>query len=323
VEGRKNDVILFESGGGDAVNVWTDLLPEIEKATGATLVTYDRPGFGESEINPANHGFESDMERLEDGLKDLGYSGPFVIVAHSLGGFYAVLFASRHPQEVKAIVMIDANLARFFTDDCLATIRTPPKQLQDYQRSAPGKYCFSLDYEPMARQMRSVRIPASIPVLDLVAGRQSQSSPADADRWRSCHAAFAAEASNRTEITAYGSGHYIYRSNPEMVVAAVAAEHAIANKEPVTGWMYAAITLNELKRKDEQLAHSETGLNQWGYDELRNGDKTGAVKIFELNSALHTSSANVWDSLGDGYEALGDTQSALKSYQKTVEGTHN
>ena len=52
--------------------------------------------------------------------KSLGYAGDIMLVAHSLGGFYATLYASRHPQHVKAAVLIDANPACFFTDDYLA-----------------------------------------------------------------------------------------------------------------------------------------------------------------------------------------------------------
>lgn len=319
VEGRKDDIILFESGGGDSVSVWNDLLSAVQKATGATLVTYDRPGFGASEIDPANHGFESDMERLEAGLKELGYRGPYTIVAHSLGGFYAAFFASRDPGEVKAMVMFDTNLACYFTDELLAKIRTSEAQLEEYKRTAPNRYYFSADYEPMARKMRGVQVPRTIPVLDLVADRHSQSTSADTERWRNCHSAFAAEAPNRTEIVAYGSGHYIYRNSPEMAVAAVVAAHALARGESQPGWMYAVTALNEVKRKDEQFAHSEGGLNQWGYDKLRDGDKVGAVKIFELNTALHPTSINVWDSLGEGYEAFGDLLSAVKSYQTAVE----
>jgi len=35
-------------------------------------------------------------------------------------------------------------------------------------------------------------------------------------------------------------------------------------------------------------------------------NKEDAVKVFESNSAVHASSSNGWDSLAEGYEALGD-----------------
>ena len=97
VDGKRDDIILFESGGGDDSRVWNDLLAPIATTTGATVIAYDRPGFGSSEVDPQYHGLMSDVERLELGLKDLGYTWHYTLVAHSLGGFYATLFASRQP----------------------------------------------------------------------------------------------------------------------------------------------------------------------------------------------------------------------------------
>lgn len=318
LDGRRNDVILFESGGGDTVSVWRDLLPLIEETTGATLVTYDRPGFGESEIDPEHHGLADDIERLESGLKELGYGGPYTLVAHSLGGFYATMFASRHPDQVKAAVLIDVNLACFFTDELLESLRSSEAQLQEYRRSDLARYYFSIDYEPMARTMRNVKFPERIPVIDFVAGRRDFPKAEDGQRWKACHAAFAAESGNRTEISAY-AGHYIYRSNPEMIVAAVNAARAVTQGALQPALLYAVTALNEMKRKDEQFAHSEDGLNQWGYDLLRAGNKKEAVKVFELNSVLRPSSWHVWDSLAEGYEALGDVASALRNYRIALE----
>jgi pimeloyl-ACP methyl ester carboxylesterase len=111
IEGRREDIILFESGGGNDSSIWSDLLAPIAEATGATLITYDRPGLGSSEVDPQHHGLTSDIERLELGLKDLGYTGHYTLVAHSFGGFYATLFASRHPEQVRASA--DSGAARF------------------------------------------------------------------------------------------------------------------------------------------------------------------------------------------------------------------
>lgn len=43
-----------------------------------------------------------------------------------------------------------------------------------------------------------------------------------------------------------------------------------------------------------------------------------AVKVFELNVALHPSSSNAYDSLGDGYAAAGDTASAVRTYTQAL-----
>lgn len=318
LEGRRDDVILFESGGGNDASVWKDLLAPIAEVTGATLITYDRPGLGSSEVDPQHHGLIGDMERLESGLKDLGYTGHYTLVAHSLGGFYATFFASRHPERVRAAVLIDINLACFFTDTFLRTIGPSEAEVQTLKTENPAKYFFTVDFEPMVSRMRSVEFPNTIPVLDFVAEQKDFPTLEDVERWRSCHAKFASEALNRTEYTAYGSGHYIFISNPELIIAAILQAHALANGTARPELAYAVRALNEQKQRDSQNAQSENALNQWGYDLLRSGNKPGAVKVFELNVSLRPNSANAYDSLGDGYKALGDMEAAIRSYTQAV-----
>jgi pimeloyl-ACP methyl ester carboxylesterase len=318
VAGRRDDVILFESGGGNDSSVWSDLLAPIADATDATLITYDRPGLGSSEVDQQHHGLTSDVERLESGLKDLGYVGHYTLVAHSLGGFYVTLFASRHPEQVRAAVLIDTNLACYFTDAFLPTIRNSEAEIQTLKTENPGRYFLALDFEPMALKMRSVEFPKTIPVIDLVAEQRSFPTPEDAERWRSCHAKFTSEAPNRTEYLAYGSGHYIFISNPELAIAAILQAHAMANGMTRPELAYAVRALNEQKHRDWQYARSEDALNQWGYDLLQSGNQVEAVKVFELNVSLRPNSSNAYDSLGDGYQALGDTEAAIRSYSQAV-----
>jgi pimeloyl-ACP methyl ester carboxylesterase len=316
--GRRDDIILFESGGGDDVRVWNGVLEPVAQVTGATLITYDRPGFGASEVDPEHHGLMSDMERLESGLKELGYTGHYTLVAHSLGGFYTTLFASRHPEQVRAAVLMDTNLACFFTDKFLPKMLASDPDWRSYKSTNPGRYYLSLDYEPMVQKMRSVSFPKTIPLIDFVADLRTFPAPEDTDRWRSCHAAFAAEASNRIEMTAYGTGHYIFKSNPELAIAAILQAHALANGIQRPELEYAVSALNEQKRKDGQFARSEEGLNQWGYDLIPLGQKEQAIRVFELNTSLHPTSSNAFDSLGEGYEAIGDTTAAIRSYQEAA-----
>lgn len=318
LEGRKNDVILFESGGGNDSSVWKDLLAPIAKATGATLITYDRPGLGSSELDPGHHGLMNDIERLESGLKDLGYSGNYTLVAHSMGGFYSTLFASRHPEQVHAAVLIDINLACFFTDEFLPALRNSDAKNETLKAENPAGYFSAIDFEPMVLKMRSVEFPTTIPVLDFVAEHRDF-SPQDYERWRSCHVKFASEAPSRTEYLAHGAGHYIFISNPELIIAAILQAHAVANGVDRPELAYAVTALNEQKGRDLQYARSEGALNQWGYDLLKSGDQAEAVKAFDFNASLHPSSSDAYDSLGDGYEALGDRAGAIRSYSKAME----
>ena len=42
--------ILLEAGGGMDLTAWADLAPRLARETGATVISYDRAGFGESDL---------------------------------------------------------------------------------------------------------------------------------------------------------------------------------------------------------------------------------------------------------------------------------
>jgi len=61
-------------------------------------------------------------------------------------------------------------------------------------------------------------------------------------------------------------------------------------------------------------------LNRMGYMALRMTDDKGwAVELFEFNARLFPEEPNTWDSLGDGYRAIGQTQEAIGAYRKGAE----
>ena len=65
----------------------------------------------------------------------------------------------------------------------------------------------------------------------------------------------------------------------------------------------------------------EPVLNQWGYTALQRPGQPlpgAAVAIFRRNAALYPESANVYDSLGDGLLAAGDTVGARAQFAKAV-----
>ncbi|HEX2078648.1 MAG TPA: serine hydrolase, partial [Longimicrobium sp.] len=75
----------------------------------------------------------------------------------------------------------------------------------------------------------------------------------------------------------------------------------------------------ELKARYPADAFPEGLLNGLGYRLLSLGRPADAVAVFELNAAEFPASANVHDSLGDGYAALGDRVRAIRAYERSLE----
>jgi pimeloyl-ACP methyl ester carboxylesterase len=254
--------ILFESGAGADVEVWDTLLNPVAEITHATLITYDRAGFGKSELDTSNHdvdkhGIVEGSKSLETALKKLGYEGNLVIVAHSYGGFCATLYASRHPKTVKAAVLIDANHVNWFLDRYVDSVMTLRK---NYWTNNPpttnwADYYAGLNLARTIDIMRKSPFPANIPVIDLVSEINFPDS-AMAARWKACHAQFAATAPNRQAITAYGCGHFIFRDNLMLTVAAIVkayagTQHGDRQKKILASFLsYSLERANQEKRKD-------------------------------------------------------------------------
>jgi pimeloyl-ACP methyl ester carboxylesterase len=220
--------ILFEAGGGDDASTWDSILGPAAKVTGATLITYDRAGFGRSEVAPLEYNIVKEVEGLEIGLAKLGYSGDIMLVAHSLGGSYATVYASRHPDSVKSAVLLDISLPCFNTDAELESMMQDKTQIATLKAKGGGWPSLVTNYGANARLMRTIPFPSKVPAIAITSDRTPFDDKAKADRWRTCHRDFATESPNVEAITAYATGHYISNDSPELVVAAIAKSYAKA-----------------------------------------------------------------------------------------------
>jgi len=220
--------ILFEAGGGDDASTWDSILTPIANVTGATLITYDRAGFGKSEVAPLEYNIVKEVEGLEAGLVKLGYTGDIMLVAHSLGGAYATLYASRHADHVKSAVLLDISLPCFNTDAELASMMQDKAQVATLQAKGGGWPGLISNYAANARLMRTIPFPSKIPAIAITSDRTPFDEQGKANRWRACHQDFATEYPNVQAMTAYGTGHYIFSDSPELVVATIAKSYAKA-----------------------------------------------------------------------------------------------
>ena len=77
---------------------------------------------------------------------------------------------------------------------------------------------------------------------------------------------------------------------------------------------------DEAKRaKKTEVLFPESETNQLGYQLLQDGNAKDAVEVFKLNVDAYPASANTYDSLSDGYLALGNKAAALRYAEKTLE----
>ena len=77
---------------------------------------------------------------------------------------------------------------------------------------------------------------------------------------------------------------------------------------------------NESRARDpQQPIFSENFLNQLGYRLINQNRLTQAIEIFKLNVEAYPASANVYDSLAEGYMLSGNKEMAIKYYERSIE----
>jgi pimeloyl-ACP methyl ester carboxylesterase len=228
VAGAGSPTVVFEAGGGDDSSVWAAIEPDVREQNGVRTLVYDRAGLGRSAPPTAGeYRIEDEAAALVRALDARRLPGPIVLVAHSYGGFVATLVAARDPR-VAGVVLVDANLAAFFDDaevERLLALYTPQFPALEEQAPELAQVLIPLmrAYPETARRLRTVEYPASLPTIDIVAEHSWGATPEQNDSMRRVHAEFVAAApETREAVLADGSGHYVMRDRPDVVLEAIA-----------------------------------------------------------------------------------------------------
>jgi pimeloyl-ACP methyl ester carboxylesterase len=104
--GAGTPAVIMEAGYNDVGETWSLVQPEVARY--ARVCAYDRAGLGQSDPGPgARNGLDA-VITLHTLLRYAGIEGPYVLVGHSLGGEYVRLYASRYPQDVAGLVLVDS-----------------------------------------------------------------------------------------------------------------------------------------------------------------------------------------------------------------------
>lgn len=228
----KGPVILLESGGGMDSTEWSALAPMLSRGTGATVVAYDRAGFGKSDLPETKYDLHEDTEALWRGLRQLGLDRDLVLVGHSYGGFLIRFEAGEHPGSVKGLVFVDPFTLEFV--DALGVEATEnkmgklpfdashPEKLTKDQRAevrmtgAPGS-----NLAEKCDAARKVALPRHLTVRVITSGKDWL-PPQDQKLWRGSHERLTASIEGAKLIVAERSDHMIPERQPELVLSVVA-----------------------------------------------------------------------------------------------------
>ncbi|HRN62167.1 MAG TPA: alpha/beta hydrolase [Gammaproteobacteria bacterium] len=105
-------IVLFHDSLG-SVALWRDFPERLARATGRTVIAYDRLGYGQSDTHPGKLGLRFVHDEARVGFpavrEQLGID-EFILFGHSIGGGMAIACAAAWPEACRALVVESSQL---------------------------------------------------------------------------------------------------------------------------------------------------------------------------------------------------------------------
>jgi pimeloyl-ACP methyl ester carboxylesterase len=112
--GTGSPTVVFQNGLGQVSVSWSRITQQVSRTT--RVCVYDRAGQGWSDDVTAPQDGVAIADDLHTLLERSGEEGPYVIVGHSAGGPYSMIYADRYPDDVAGMVLLDSMSPDAFTD---------------------------------------------------------------------------------------------------------------------------------------------------------------------------------------------------------------
>lgn len=238
--GSGSPTVILESGSTVPSPAWASVQEPLAKAT--RVCAYDRAGYSWSDPADSPRTGEAVTTDLHTLLANADVPGPYILVAHSLGGLYARAFTARYPDEVVGLVLVDtrqedltAEMKRAGTptDPGPATMRAmdsfnrlpvEQRRVLKAQFLKPTLLRAAVaEAEALSGLEDAVRASGSLgsrPLVVLAHGKD-MFTPAQEAVWLAAQKKLAGLSTNSRFEVATESGHFIQADQPDLVIRAV------------------------------------------------------------------------------------------------------
>jgi pimeloyl-ACP methyl ester carboxylesterase len=210
--------IILESGGGKYSTAYQEIQDKLANLSGIRVISYDRSGFGQSELGPDDFNAVDEVDALKKCLEAQGFKDKFILVGHSYGGFLIQLFTVRYPELVSGLVLIDPMNVKFIDIFGLDNLNAVTPYFENPTKNHEKAGNRMVDFSPkFVEVMRDEELPPQIPALLITAGN----APFSEKVWRKCHEEMVMGSEKHQLIIAEGNNHDILDENPELVLNAI------------------------------------------------------------------------------------------------------
>jgi len=228
--GSGSPAVIIDAGLGGSSFEWQGIAVSVARFT--RVCAYDRAGQGFSDPGPSPRTSAQIATEVRPLLRATR-TAPAIAVGASVGGWHMRVLASRHPEEVAGLVLVDAShedqpltAPRFARLVPIAGRLGVMRLLgietgRDYPATAFRAHRFAALYQELkampesVAQVKASRRELQIPVVVISAGRGTDSE------WRALQRDQTTLSRRSCQIVAENSGHVIQQNQPDAVVRGI------------------------------------------------------------------------------------------------------
>lgn len=243
LEGKGAPVVVIDAGITDQLDKLRPLQERIARVT--HVITYNRAGYGQSEPGPLPRHSGREAQELKTLLEKASVPGPYVLVGHSLGALNIQVFASKYPDDVAGIVLLDPPPLSFILGQEYRELGMMAEQMTAEWQAIADSAAKSTDVQEKARSAffsmiasehremfgESARLVSAVstfgdmPLVVMAAGKPNPAFGEVAEEyqryWIEQSRALADKSTNGKFVLAEGASHYLYLDVPELVAESI------------------------------------------------------------------------------------------------------
>jgi len=226
--GSGTPIVVFVHGFGNDLTSFTQVQKEISNVT--HTVSYDRAGFGKSELLDSARSMKHYVDELNAILEKESMQSPYLLVGHSWGGHIIRYFSHVYPEKVAGLFLIDPSvedldeeLRKLYGD---AAVYTYDSLYEHYYNPtwSEGNKRDQTYFRRNELTMKEVKFSDSIPVTILSATTRQNGVAIFRESARmvnDLHKRWQEEAPHMRYVAVPNSGHAIQIDQPALVVSEI------------------------------------------------------------------------------------------------------